>query len=95
VQVTPDLKAIMQRWYWIARILKAWIPSYDYWFSQEAPHVLVKFEGRFGPVGFSPVQVQELVSVGSATQADRELLRRYSPAPEDLHFYPAPKNSNP
>jgi len=95
VEVTPDLKAIMQRWYWIARILKAWIPSYGYWFSQEAPHLLVKFEGRFGPVGFSPVQVQELVSVGAATEADRELLRRYSPAPEDLHFYPAPKNSSP
>jgi hypothetical protein len=57
--------------------------------------VLVKFEGRFGPVGFSPVQVQELVSVGAATEADRELLRRYSPAPEDLDFYPAPKNSSP
>lgn len=90
VRVDFDLKAIFKRWYWLARVLKTWVPSYYYWFSVEAPHVLVKFEGRFGPVGFSPVQVQELISTGSAAEEDRELLRRFSPAPENLHFYEAP-----
>lgn len=95
VEVTPDLKAIFQRWYWLARILKSWIPSYYYWFDQAPPHVLVKFEGRFGPVGFSPVQVQELISRSSAGEAELELLRRFSPPPEQLSFYPATKNSGP
>ena len=95
VRVDFNLKAIFKRWYWLGRLLKNWVPSYYYWFGREAPHVLVKFEGRFGPVGFSPVQVQELVSVGSATEEDRELLRRFSPAAESLHLYEAPKSVTP
>jgi len=95
VRVDPDLKSIFKKWYWLARVLKSWVPSYYYWFSQEAPHVLVKFEGRFGPVGFSPIQVQELTSVGSATAEDRELLRRFSPSPESLHFYEVSKPITP
>jgi hypothetical protein len=91
VKVDPDLKAIFKHWYWLSLLFKNLVPSYYYWLNVEAPHVLVKFEGRFGPVGFSAVQVQELTAVGTATEEDRELLRRFSPTPEILHFYPVPK----
>jgi len=87
VRVEPDLKAIFKNWYWIARMVKPWIPDFYYWFAAEAPYPLVKYQGVFGPVGVSPPQVQELIEKGTASKEDREMVTKFSSAPEDLVLY--------
>jgi hypothetical protein len=87
VRVEPDLKSIFKDWYWIARIVKPWVPDFYYWFAEDAPYPLVKYQGTFGPVGVSPPQVQELTEKGMASKDDREMVKKFSSAPEEMELY--------
>jgi hypothetical protein len=87
VRVEPDLKAIFKDWYWIARIVKPWVPDFYYWFAAEAPYPLIKYQGTFGPEGVTPPQVQELIEKGMASQEDLEMVKKFSSAPEELVLY--------
>jgi hypothetical protein len=87
VRVEPNLRAIFRRWYWVARMIRPWIPNFYYWFDVKKPYPMVRFEGRFGPVGFSPVQVHELVSIGEATEEEQEMTRRFSSPPDEMKLY--------
>jgi hypothetical protein len=87
VRVEPDLKAIFKDWYWIARMVKPWVPNFYYWFADEAPYPLVKYQGTFGPEGVTPPQVQELMEKGMASPDDLEMVKKFSSAPEDLVLY--------
>lgn len=84
VRVEPNLESILHKWAWIARLLKPFIPNFYYWFAVKPPFPVIKFEGTFGPVGFSPVQVQELTKVGAATEADLEMVRSFSSSPAEI-----------
>ncbi len=87
VRLEPDLKAIFHQWYWVARMINRWIPNFYYWFDVNEPYPMVKFVGRFGPVGFSPQQVHELVSIGRAGEKELEMVRRYSTPKEEIQLY--------
>jgi len=59
----PDLKNILGRWSWASPIIAPFVPDYYFWVRKEPPHVMIRFEGRFGPVGGAPAQAYELVSL--------------------------------
>lgn len=92
VTVTPDVDDILKKWSWIAKLLKRWIPSFYYWYSVKAPYPLIKYEGTFGPVGFSPVQVQELTGMSTALSGDLTMVKTYSTSAEDLVLWEDFKN---
>ncbi len=87
VRLEGDLRAIFRKWYWVARMINPWIPKFYYWFDVNPPYPMVKFNGRFGPVGFSPVQVHELVSIGMAGPEELDMIKKYSSPPEEIMLY--------
>jgi len=50
------------KWWWAAIIIKPLVPDFFIWYSTEAPHPMVKFEGALGIKGLPSVQTHELTS---------------------------------
>lgn len=65
IKLEPDLDQILGNWKWAKPIISPWVPNYYFWLDKNAPHIMVRFEGKFGPVGAAPTQTYELVSVRS------------------------------
>ncbi len=63
VVLKPDYKSIMGKWAWTSSIIKPFVPDFVFWMEKEKPRELVRFQGTFGPVGGSPPQSHELVSI--------------------------------
>jgi len=63
IRLEPDYKQIMGRWSWAASIIKPLAPDYIFWVEEAPPHYLVRFEGKYGPVGATPTQSHELTAV--------------------------------
>ena len=63
LKLEPDYKAILGKWSWAARVLEPFVPDFFFWLEEAPPHALVRFEGKFGPVGAAPTQAHELVEV--------------------------------
>jgi hypothetical protein len=63
IVLEPDLEKIMGRWSWAKPLISPFIPDYDFWVEKAAPHAQVRYEGRFGPVGASPIQAYELIEI--------------------------------
>jgi hypothetical protein len=55
----PDLNDWIPMGAMITRLVKPFVPKYHMWYSKQAPHRLVRFEGPYGPPG-APEIVLEL-----------------------------------
>lgn len=62
IKLEPDLDQILGNWKWAKSIIGPWVPNYYFWLDKNAPHAMVRFEGKFGPVGAAPTQTYELLS---------------------------------
>ena len=56
----PDLNDWIPMGAMITRLVKPFVPKYHMWYSKQAPHRLVRFEGPYGPPG-APEIVLEAV----------------------------------
>ena len=63
VRLEPDYKQIMGRWSWAASVVKPLVPDYIFWVEEAPPHYLIRFEGKYGPVGATPTQTHELTAI--------------------------------
>ena len=63
IRLEPDYKQIMGRWSWAASVVKPLAPDYRFWVEEAPPHYLVRFEGKYGPVGATPTQTHELTAI--------------------------------
>jgi len=75
----PDIRTILPIGNLLAKLLRPFVPKYHFWFSREASHPLVKFEGVLGGAG--------------AARHTIELTRLENPAPEgqppvEIHVEP-------
>lgn len=62
IKLEPDLDNILGNWKWAKSIIGPWVPNYYFWLDKRQPHLMVRFEGKFGPVGAAPTQTYELVT---------------------------------
>lgn len=63
IQLEPDLQKILGKWAWAAGVIAKFVPDYYFWLDVNPPHWMVRFEGKFGPVGGAPTQAYELRTV--------------------------------
>jgi hypothetical protein len=66
----PDLEQILGKWSWAAPLIRPFVPDFFFWMDMKAPHTMVRFEGKFGPVGGTPSQAYELVEILPAEKKD-------------------------
>ncbi len=63
LKLEPDYDDILGRWSWASTMIKPLVPDYFFWVMKDGTHPLVKFQGKFGPVGAAPSQAHELVRI--------------------------------
>jgi hypothetical protein len=69
VEMRPHLEDWVGRV--VANLLRSFTPNFIFWYSINEGHPMVKYQGILGAIG-APVQVQELVSVQSASVGSTE-----------------------
>jgi len=61
LSLEPDFRQIMGKWSWASSLIKPFVPDYYFWVEKAGTHVMVQFQGKFGPVGAAPTQAYELL----------------------------------
>lgn len=56
---------IGEKWAFASALLKPFAPDYFIWIEKQAPHGMVKMQGKFGAPGSVPEQAYELIKVRS------------------------------
>lgn len=67
VELKPDISTMMSLPSFLTKLLQPFMPRYHIWYSVEASHPLVKFEGNLGGTGAGE-QVWELKEIGERTR---------------------------
>jgi hypothetical protein len=62
-RLEPDLEQILGKWSWAAPLISRFVPDFFFWMDTQPPHTMVRFEGKFGPVGGTPTQAYELITI--------------------------------
>jgi hypothetical protein len=56
----PDLNDWIPLGSMLTRLVKPFVPKYHMWYSREAPHRLVRFEGPYGPPGAPEIVLEAM-----------------------------------
>ncbi|HUT52312.1 MAG TPA: DUF3108 domain-containing protein [bacterium] len=63
LKLEPDYDDILGRWSWASTMIKPLVPDFFFWVAKDGTHPLIRFEGKFGPVGAAPSQAHELTGI--------------------------------
>ena len=71
VKMEPDIRSILSIGDFFAMLLQPLMPNFYFWFREEEPYPLVRFEGPLGPPG-SPKGVMEVIEYRDLRSSEKE-----------------------